>query len=134
MRFEEQYFTQFKFTKEQVKKNLKNALKDFTIARKDEFLEVKFNYAYTAFIKAGIALLSFHGVKLKSMPGHHAKLIEKMTEILGDNTVAEIGNLMRSKRNFDLYGGGIDVTEKECRECLAFVDGVLKAVKNMLSG
>lgn len=71
MKFDDRYFSKFKFTKEQINKNFKNALKDLNIAKKDEILEVKFNYVYTAFIKAGIALLSFYQVKMKSVPGHH---------------------------------------------------------------
>ncbi len=60
MKFEDKYFIKFTFTKDQIKKNLKNALKDLNIAKKDKILEVKFNYAYTALIKAGITLLSYY--------------------------------------------------------------------------
>jgi uncharacterized protein (UPF0332 family) len=133
MRFEEQYFVKFNFTQEQIKKNFNNVLKDLNIAKKDKILEVKFNYAYTSLIKAGLALLSFYGVKTRSVPGHHIKIIEKLAEILKDDSISDIGNLMRSKRNLDLYAGGIEVTEKECREYIKFVDKVLKNVKKYIS-
>lgn len=68
MKFDDRYFN--KFTEEQVNKNFKNALKDLNIAKKDKILEVKFCYVYTALIKAGIALLSFYQIKIKSIPGH----------------------------------------------------------------
>lgn len=132
IRFEDQYFNKFNFTKDQIKKNLNNAFKDLNIAKKDQILEVKFNYAYTALIKAGIALLSFYRVKVRSVPGHHVKIIEKIAQILKDDSIADIGNLMRSKRNVDFYAGGIEVTKKECKEYIEFVDKVLENVKNTI--
>ena len=126
MEFEDSFFARFTFTKSQIKKNLDNALKDFDIARRDSILEVKFNYVYTALIKAGIALLSFYQVKIRSVPGHHVKIIEKIAEILNDDTIEDVGNVMRSKRNMDFYRGGIEITEKECTEYIQFVDGVLR--------
>jgi len=134
MRFDSQYFTKFNFIEGQIQNNFRNASRDLNIAKKDRILEVKFNYAYTALIKAGIALLSFYGVKIRSVPGHHVKIIEKMAQLIEDDAVADMGNLMRSKRNLDLYAGGIEVTEKECREYLKFVDEVLKKVRNLIVG
>jgi len=132
MNFEDDSFVRFTFTKRQVKKNLDNALKDFDIAQRDTILDVKFNYAYTSLIKIGIALLSFYQLKIRSVPGHHVKIIEKMAEILNDDTIEDVGNVMRSKRNIDFYGGGTEVTEKECTEYIQFVDDVLARIKNIL--
>jgi hypothetical protein len=64
MYFEDKYFTKFEFTQDQIDANLNNALRDFRIAKKDTILEVKFNYTYTALLKAGITLLSFHKRRL----------------------------------------------------------------------
>jgi uncharacterized protein (UPF0332 family) len=133
MKFEDRYFRKFEFTKEQIKKNLNNAIKDLTIAKKVKILEVKFNYAYTSLIKAGLTLLSYYQMKVKSMPGHHIKIIEKLAQILKDNDIEDIGNIMRSKRNLDFYAGGIEVTEKECREYINFVEEVLTKVKEAIS-
>ncbi|MBN2097928.1 MAG: hypothetical protein JW714_05610 [Candidatus Omnitrophica bacterium] len=129
MKFNDRYFKHFNFSKEQIDKNLQNAFKDFAIAKKDNILEVKFNYAYTALIKAGIALFSFYKLKIKSVPGHHIKIIEKISDILKNETVNEIGNLMRSKRNLDFYSGGIEVPEKECHEYIDFMEKVLGDIK-----
>lgn len=129
MKFEDKYFVKFKFTKEQVKKNLKNAMRDLDIAKKDEFLDVRFNYTYTALLKAGITLLSFNQRKVKSAPGHHVKIIEKLAELLKNEDIASLGNVMRSKRNSDLYDGGIEVTNKECVEYVGFVEDVVDRVK-----
>lgn len=133
MRFDGKYFSGFKFTDEQVKKNFDNALKDLHIAEADKITEVKFSYAYQALIKGGIALIGFYGRKAKSLPGHHVKIIEAMANILEDDTVEVMGNAMRSKRNLDFYGGGIEVTEKESIEYLGFVTGVLQKIKKAIN-
>jgi len=132
--FDNEYFARLKFTHDQVKMNLANARKDLTIARKDDIPDVKFNYAYTALLKAGIALFSAHGYKVKSVSGHHFRIIEQLAQMLDDETISDVGHSMRSKRNLDLYSGGIEVTAKECREYLEFVDQVLKRVESMISG
>ena len=129
----DKFFADFAFTPEQVYKNLQNAKRDLGIAREDTILDVKFTYAYTALIKSGIALLSRYKLKVRSIPGHHIKLIEKLTEILGDQAIADLGNAMRQKRNVDLYAGGTDVTAKECAEYLDFVEGVFLKVSEKIS-
>ena len=128
----DKFFTDFSFTPEQVQKNLQNAKRDLGIAREDTILDVKFTYAYTALIKSGIALLSHHKLKVRSIPGHHIKLIEKLTEILGDQAISDLGNAMRQKRNVDLYAGGTDITAKECAEYLDFVEGVFLKVSEKM--
>lgn len=132
MKFDERYFSKLEFTKEQINNNFKNALKDLNIAEEDKFLEVKFNYVYTDFIKADIALLSFYQVKIKSVPGHHFKIIEKIAQILKDDSIMTMGNIMRSKRNLDFYAGGVEVTEKECGEFTEFVKNVLTKIRNII--
>ena len=132
MKFDERYFSKLEFTKEQINKNFENALKALNIAEKDKFLEVKFNYVYTAFIKGGIALLSFYQVKIKSVPGHHFRIIEKIAQILNDDSIMTMGNIMRSKRNLDFYAGGVEVTEKECSEFMEFTENVLTKIRNII--
>jgi len=132
MRFEDKYFIRFRFSKEQIKKNLNNALKDLDIAKKVKILDVKFNYAYTALIKAGITLLSYYQWKVKSAPGHHIKIIEKLAQILKDDDIENIGNVMRSKRNLDFYAGGIEITKKECSEYISFVEDVITNLKEII--
>jgi len=133
IKFENKYFLKFPFTNELIEKNIKNALKDLNIAKKVNISEVKFNYSYSALIKAGIALLSYYQVKIKSVPGHHIKIIEKIAQILNDKEIEDIGNSMRSKRNLDFYAGGIEVTEKECREFISFVEKILSKIMETIS-
>jgi len=128
--FELKYFSKFKFTPEQIKRYMNNAMRDFKIASEDEHLEVKFNYCYNALIKAGIVLIAAKGsVKIRSVVGHHVKIIEKMAEILKDETVLAVGNAMRTKRNEDFYGGGIFISEKESSEYLEYVKSILGKVR-----
>jgi uncharacterized protein (UPF0332 family) len=133
IRFDDKYFGKFTFTKEQVEKNLANALKDLGIAKEDSIIDVKFNYAYNALIKSGIALISSYGQKVKSVPGHHVKILEVMSAILEDAGINDMGNVMRSKRNTDFYAGGIEVTEKECREYLEFSQKIVVKVKKIIA-
>jgi len=86
------------------------------------------NFAYSAFIKAGITLLSSKKIKVRSVPGHHLKIIEMMARILDDDSFAVLGNAMRLKRNRDFYEGGIEVTEKECKGYIEFVEKSVAAV------
>ena len=133
MKFDNKYFTNLKFTKKQILNNFNNAIKDLEIAKNDVYLDVRFNYSYNALIKAGIALLSRYNIKVKSAPGHHIKIIDAIAQILQDETINDIGNVMRSKRNTDLYDGGIEVTEKECNEYADSVKSIIEKIKVIIN-
>lgn len=129
---DKKYFRTFSFSSVQIEKYLANALQDLDIAQNDVYLNVRFNYAYNAFIKACIALLSFKGIKVRAVPGHHIKLLEMGAELLEDSNVVVMGDLMRVKRNRDLYDGGIAITETECSEFISFVKGIVSKVEEMI--
>jgi hypothetical protein len=75
-------------------------------------LDVKFNYACQALIRAGLTLLAGHHRRVRSLPGYQEKILFQLSSILIDPAIMELGDLMRSKRNLDFYGGGIFITEK----------------------
>ena len=132
-RFESDYFQKFKFTPSQITRYLDGALRDLEIAQKDKFSEVRFTYSYQALIKAGITLIAKTGrVRVKSATGHHVKIMEKMSEILRNPDIMTIGNAMRMKRNYDLYGGGESISEKEADDYLKFVEQVFQMVQKEL--
>ncbi len=134
MKFDREFFKKFDFSSEEIERYLQSALRDLHIAAKDPFVEVRFTYCYQALIKAGIALLAKTGkVKVRSVPGHHVKILEKMSEILGDKDVSVIGNAMRMKRNADLYGGGKMIGEKESVDYLKFVQKVVEKVNKIIT-
>ncbi|MFH0985707.1 MAG: hypothetical protein V1882_09290 [Candidatus Omnitrophota bacterium] len=89
-------------------------------------MENSISYAYQALIKLGIALLAAEGLKVRSIPGHHIKILESMSAMLKDPDILTIGNAMRMKRNQDLYGAGTMITEKESRDYLLFIQKILK--------
>jgi hypothetical protein len=132
MDFGNKYFVRFNFSSEQIEQNLASAFRDLDIAERVDILDVKFTYAYTALIKGGIAILGHRQLKTKSIPGHQAKIIEKLAQTLNDHTIEILGNIMRQKRNQDFYSGGIEVTEKECKEYLDFVRRVLEKLEKKI--
>ena len=134
MKIDGRFFVRFECDHEQVRRNIENADRDLAIAKKIDILEVKFNYAYSAFLKAGIALLSHQGIRAKSVPGHQVHIIRQTSLLLKDRAIEEMGNLMRNKRNLDLYGGGIEVTEMECAEFVRFAARVIDQVKKISAG
>lgn len=121
------FFQKQKFLPEEIRKRFESARRDFEIAEKDSFSEVRFTYAFQALIKIGIALLAQEGLKVRSIPGHHVKILERLSELLKEPDVLVFGNGMRMKRNQDLYGGGEAITEKEAADYLIFVRKVFKA-------
>lgn len=133
MHFNTEYFQKFKFDRNQLARYLQNALRDLEIARKDKFSEVRFTYSYQALIKAGIALIAKTGnVRVRSVPGHHIKILEKMSEILQDADVLEMGDAMRVKRNHDFYSGGEAITEKEANDYFKFVEMTIKKIEKKI--
>jgi hypothetical protein len=123
---EREFFQPFKFAAEEIRLRFRNAHRDLEIAEKDPFPEVRFTYAFQALIKTGMALCAQEGRKVRSLPGHHVKILERMSEILADPDILVFGNSMRMKRNQDLYGAGELISEKEAGEYLVFVRKVLK--------
>src|SRR3990170_3500458 len=131
--FETKYFQKFSFTKQHIDRFFESALRDLKIARQDKFAEVRFTYGYQALVKAGIALIAkVGGVKVRSVPGHHIKILEKMSEILKDPDILTFGNAMRTKRNADFYGGGQIITEKEAEDYLRFVERTFASVHKVV--
>ena len=131
--FEREFFKKFNFTEEEIKRFFESVLHDLEIARKDPFPEVRFSYSFQALIKAGIVLLGKTGkVKVRSIPGHHAMILKKMSEILKDTDISAIGDAMRTKRNTGLYGGGAPISEKETDSYLKFVERVIQKVEKVV--
>lgn len=132
--FEQGYFRKFKFTQAQVDQTLRNARRDLQIAQEDAHREVRFTYSYQALIKVGLALIAKQGYKVRSVPGHHVKLLVKMSDLLSDPDILAIGDAMRMKRNDDFYGGGVLITEKEAADYMGFVRRVVGSAERLIRG
>jgi len=128
-RFEDNFFQKMDFTENKIQKFIDSALRDVAIARNAKELEVVFKFTYDALIKLGIALIAKKSFKVRSVPGHHVKILEAMSVILEDEDISILGNQMRQKRNIDLYEGYGEVTAKEAKEYLDFIEKVVKQIR-----
>ena len=134
MRFDKNYFQKLEFSENEIKQYHENTLRDLNIARKDDFPEVRFTFSYQALIKCGITLIAKVGqVKVRSVPGHHKIILEKLSEILQDEKILDVGNAMRAKRNADLYSGGEMIAQKEADEYLEFIENIFIKAKKLIS-
>ncbi|MEK7212507.1 MAG: hypothetical protein AAB686_02430 [Patescibacteria group bacterium] len=128
-RFEDQYFQKFSFDRVQIGRLLKSAKRSLRIAAESRVPEVVFKFSYEALIKLGIVAIARRGYRVRSAPGHHMKILEKLSELLGDENIVIVGNRMRQVRNLDLYeGGDSEITEKESRDYLDFVRSISKKI------
>ncbi len=132
MLFEPDFFQKQSFTPEQIKQFWQNAEKDLAIAQKSDNPEVIFTFAYHALLKVGITLIASKGYKVKSRTGHHVHLLQKLSQLIGDPDIELYGEVMRRKRNADLYLGGSLVTQKEAEEYLRFLKELFKKANAVL--
>lgn len=124
--FPSDYFQKFDFSQRQLGAYLDSARHQLKIAKDSQVPEVIFEFSYNALIKFGIYLLADRGYKVRSAPGHHVRILEKMSEILASEDVLIFGDRMRQERNFNLYDEGRPISHKEAKEFLEFVVGVVK--------
>ncbi len=124
--FESQYFQKLSFREEQIEQLSKSSLHDLQIAEESSIPDVVFKLSYDALIKLGIVLIAKRGYKVRSTPGHHVKILEKLSQILNDEDILVLGNKMRQERNTNLYDGVFFVGEKDSSEYLNFVKGIFK--------
>ncbi|MCB4755939.1 MAG: HEPN domain-containing protein [Elusimicrobia bacterium] len=131
--FDPQFFKTVKFASDQIESYLSGAIRNLEIARKSDHPEVQFTFAYQALLKAGIALIAKIGsVKVRSVPGHHVRILEKMSETLSKPDIFLIGNQMRLKRNLDLYEGRVGINPSEAQDFLEFVEETLEEIKKVV--
>ena len=129
---DQQYFQKFSFSNEQTRRYLQAAERDWRIARSSKVAEVVFRFSYDALLKLAVYIAARSGLRVRSIPGHHIKLLE----MLGEETDAEdaflLADEMRKKRNFDLYQGGTLITYKDAENYLDFVSSVFENVMSKL--
>lgn len=124
--FEIDYFQSFIFNENQLKKYLEAAKHNLDIAEKTEIPEVIFDFSYQALIQFGIAVIAQKGYKVRSIPGHHVKILEKMSLIIENNDIDFFGNKMRRLRNKGLYDGVVNlISLKDAQDLYQFVKNIL---------
>lgn len=126
--FERAHFQPLRFADIQIGQYLQSAVHDLKIAESSNIPDVIFKFSYDALIKLGIALIAKKGFKVRSVAGHHVKILEKMSVLLKDEDVLVLGNKMRQERNSNLYDGVYFVGEKDSRAYLGFVKSVFKKI------
>jgi len=120
------------YTTDQIRKYYESGVRDYNLALLAEAPELVFYACYNVIIKIAIAICAKNNLRVKSHSGHHAELINKLADILGDENILDNANRMRRKRNLDLYGGGLFISKKEaekyqrfCRQLLDLADSYL---------
>lgn len=121
-------FENFSYPPEQVKKYYQAAVKDLRLITKEKAPEVVFYISYNVLIKAAMAVAAKNNLRVKSRTGHHVELIQKLAEILRNPEIEDAANRMRSKRNRDLYDGGVATSQKEADFYLSFCKDLIKQV------
>lgn len=119
------------FTEVQVARLFRSAQKNLATAARNKETEVTFLFSYNAIIKIAIAACAAKGLRVKSQQGHHIELLKKLAELLKDPDIELIGNEMRTKRNWDFYGEGIVISEKEASDYLRWAHTVLEKAKKI---
>jgi hypothetical protein len=133
MIFDPKYFKKMDFSQRQIENYFISAIKDMKIAEKYDDPEVRFQFIFNSLIKFGITLIAFHGYKVNSRKGHHQKVLEKMSEILGNDDILITSEIIRKNRNTEFYDGGIIITEKQSEEYLSFLKKVYNLSRSFLS-
>lgn len=126
MPFDSQSFQKFTYTQEQIKHYISNAERDFSIAKTASDSNVVYRFCYDAVIKLGIAVIAKQGYKVRSVPGHHMKILEKLGDILHLKDEVFYLDRVRRQRNVDLYDGGIDFSEKDAGALMSVVSAIFK--------
>ena len=127
------YFRNFDFSKNDINKYLEKAKEDIAIAEKSDIPKVKTLFVYKALIKLGIATIAYKkGKRVRSKSGHHIKILSNLSDILQNKDIAIIGNIIRKKRNSDLYFANSTFTEKESAEYIGFIKDIYEKVKKLI--
>ena len=126
--FDRNFFRKRTFSEEQLDAFKRSAREDLAIASESAYTQVKFRFSYDALLKLGIFLVARSGYKLRSVPGHHVKLLAALSDLSGTPDVEPVAETMRQKRNLDLYEGGVGVTDSEASEYLKFIMDLFKSL------
>lgn len=126
-------FEKFSFTEKQINLYYKSASRDFLIASESEIPEVAFRFCYDAIIKLSITICAKNNLRVKARVGHHIELIEKLSEFLKNKEIMIIANEMRIKRNKDLYGEGVLISDIDARDYIKWTKNIFRKTGEYLT-
>ncbi len=125
-------FEKFEFSLAQINKYHQAAVRDFSIIKLNSAPEIIFIVCYQIIIKEAVAICAKNNLRVKSRTGHHRALINKLATFLQDKEIEVIADKMRSKRNRDLYDGGLPTSRKEADHYWHFCQGLINRVDEYL--
>jgi len=126
-------FEKFAFSPQQAERYHKSAKSDLKIAAESDVADVIFRFCYDALLKLAIATCAKNGLRVKSRQGHHIELIKKLSFYLKDEEIEVLANEMRSKRNWDLYGGGALISIKEAKDYLKWARQIFQSAESLFN-
>lgn len=126
MTLDKNFFIAQKFSEAQLVRYKNSTARDLEIARKSSEAEVIFHFAFMGLIKIGICKLAGAGYRIKSRPGHHQKIIEYLSGVMGMEEILVLGDKMRKDRNLDFYSADFICSKSEAREYYDFVYGIFE--------
>ncbi len=121
------------FTNRQIEKYFNSALRDFKIAINSDVPEIIFKFCYDSLLKIAITICAKNNLRIKSRAGHHIKLLKKLSEYLNNEDIFIMSDGMRKKRNFDLYSGGVLISEKEALDYRKRLKKIVAQAEDYLS-
>ncbi len=121
MTLDKNFFVKQHFTTIELRKYKDSAHRDLKIASEADEPEVMFHFAFMVLIKIGIYRIAREGYRVKSHVGHHQKIIESLSRLMGSEDIVIIGDRMRRDRNLDFYSASIERSVEEVRDYLNFV-------------
>ncbi|MDD3285792.1 MAG: hypothetical protein PHG95_04160 [Patescibacteria group bacterium] len=110
---------------------MQSAERDLLLADNQE-AEIKFQFTYNCLLKLAQSVCASQNLRVKARFGHHSALLDKCAEVMGNKKIAAVAQVMRDKRNRDLYDGGTVITDKEADVYYQFVKKLIKEVKGYL--
>ncbi len=122
-------FERFRFSEKQIDKYHKSAKRDIKIACNSHVPEVAFRFCYDALVKLSIAVCAKQDLRVKARRGHHIELIKKLSKYLDDTEIELLANEMRTKRNKDLYGGGMLISMKEAKSYVQWARQIFRTAE-----
>jgi len=125
-------FEKFDYSPIQIKKYYQAAAKDLQLVISAGAPEIVFYLAYNVIIKTAMAVCAKNNLRVKSRAGHHIELIGKLAECLDDQEIEDIAGKMRTKRNRDLYDGGVITSEKEADFYICFCKKLIESADSYL--
>ena len=120
----------------QVKRSFEGALRKLRTAEKIAYddREAAYQLAYEAMLKGSIGLIMRHGMRVRSIPGHHLAIIEMSQKIIGEkiSPIMDLFEYMRRNRHSFLYDDISDISEPELKETLDVAKKYLDIIKEHL--